>query len=81
MILKTYFYTWKDEDKYEAARRWNHLGKVVYVVLYLIFNIAFWAVAIQEYVRPAEEYINKKPEYLDIYIDPKLADKYKFDKF
>lgn len=46
------------DDILAAARRWNHVGKIVYVVLYVIFNIVFWATAISEYVRPAEEYIN-----------------------
>jgi len=46
-------------DALEAARRWNYLGKIVYVVLYVFFNIVFWITAISEYVRPAEEYISK----------------------
>lgn len=45
-------------DILAAARRWNHIGKIVYVVLYILFNIVFWATAISEYVRPAEQYIN-----------------------
>ena len=46
------------EDVLAAARRWNHIGKIVYVVLYILFNIVFWITAISEYVRPAEQYIN-----------------------
>lgn len=46
------------DDILAAARRWNHIGKIVYVVLYILFNIVFWATAISEYVRPAEQYIN-----------------------
>ena len=46
-------------DALEAARRWNYLGRIVYVVLYVFFNIVFWITAISEYVRPAEEYISK----------------------
>ena len=46
------------EDKLAAARRWNYLGKIVYLVLYLMFNLVFWIIALTEYVRPAEEYIN-----------------------
>ena len=46
------------EDKLAAARRWNYLGKIVYLVLYLMFNLVFWCIALTEYVRPAEEYIN-----------------------
>ena len=45
-------------DKLSEARKWNHLGKVIYVVLYAVFNLVFWIVAITEYMRPAEEYIN-----------------------
>ena len=47
-----------DEDELVAAKRMNNIGKIVYAVLYLIFNIVFWVIAISEYVRPAEEYIN-----------------------
>ena len=46
------------EDVLAAVRRWNHIGKIVYVVLYILFNIVFWATALSEYVRPAEQYIN-----------------------
>ena len=46
------------EDKLAAARHWNYLGKIVYLVLYLMFNLVFWIIALTEYVRPAEEYIN-----------------------
>ena len=49
-----------EEDNLAAARRWNHLGKVIYVVCYLLFNLVFWITAITEYMRPAEEYISKE---------------------
>lgn len=49
-------------DLLAAARRVNDIGKVIYVVLYVMFNIVFWAVAITEYIRPAEEYINDGDE-------------------
>ena len=45
-------------DNLAYARRVNNLGKVIYVTIYIIFNIAFWITAITEYMRPAEEYIN-----------------------
>ena len=48
----------REEDTLASARRWNFLGKVIYVVLYLLFNIVFWSIATNEYLRPAEEYIN-----------------------
>ena len=47
-----------EDDELETAKRINNIGKIVYAVLYLIFNIVFWVTAISEYVRPAEEYIN-----------------------
>ena len=47
-----------NEDILAPARRFNNIGKVVYVGFYVIFNIIFWSTAISEYVRPAEEYIN-----------------------
>ena len=50
------------DDTLAMARRWNHLGKVIYVVLYLIFNLVFWTSAIAEYMRPADEYINSDTE-------------------
>ena len=46
------------EDELAPARHMNCIGKIVYVVLYIFFNIVFWVTAITEYVRPAEEYIN-----------------------
>lgn len=51
-------------DVLAAARRVNDIGKVIYVVLYIMFNIVFWSVAITEYIRPAEEYINGLQEVL-----------------
>ena len=47
------------DDLLASARRWNHLGKIVYVILYVLFNIVFWITAITEYLRPAEEYLYK----------------------
>ena len=48
----------EEEDELAPARHMNCIGKIVYVVLYIFFNIVFWVTAISEYVRPAEEYIN-----------------------
>ena len=49
----------EDDDLLASARKWNHLGKIVYVVIYVVFNIVFWITAITEYLRPAEEYISR----------------------
>ena len=49
----------EEDDLLASARRWNNLGKIVYVVIYVVFNIVFWITAITEYLRPAEEYISR----------------------
>ena len=36
----------------------NNLGKFVYLLILVVFNIVFWTVALQEYLRDAEQYIN-----------------------
>ena len=41
----------------KKARLMNNLAKVAFIGFLIIFNIIFWIVAINEYVRPAEDYI------------------------
>lgn len=38
-------------------KRMNSIGKIIYVLLVLGFNLVFWILAITEYSRPASEYI------------------------
>ena len=39
------------------ASKMNAIGKVVFIVIMIIFNIIFWIVAFVEQLRPAEDYI------------------------
>lgn len=41
-----------------SAIRFNNLGKITFASLYIVFNLIFWIVAIKEYARSAQEYIN-----------------------
>ena len=45
-------------DCLKKAKFMNTIAKVAFAVFMVIFNIVFWYFALQEYVRPAEEYIN-----------------------
>ncbi len=47
-----------DKDAQLRASRFNDFAKVVYLVVVVGFNIVFWIVAMQEYMRPAEEYLD-----------------------
>ena len=44
-------------DKFREAERANQVGKICVVVVFLFFNICFWGIAINEYLRSAEHYI------------------------
>ena len=46
----------KAENMREATKI-NTIGKVIFIMICVLFNIVFWAVAVNEYVRPAEVYI------------------------
>ena len=41
----------------KRAKLMNNLAKVAFIGFLVIFNIIFWIVAINEYVKPAEDYI------------------------
>ena len=41
----------------KKARLMNNFAKVAFIGFLVIFNIIFWIVAINEYVKPAENYI------------------------
>lgn len=38
----------------------NRLGKVLYVLTFVLFNVIFWIVALQEYLRDAEHYLKDR---------------------
>lgn len=46
-----------DEDHLRSAKRMNNVFKVCYVLVVLVFNAVFWAIALNEYLIPAEFYI------------------------
>ena len=47
-----------DKDPYQKVKRLNKMAQVGYIVVILIFNVIFWAIAIEEFLRPAEEYLD-----------------------
>ncbi len=46
-------------DPLKQARRFNSFAKLVYLTVVVAFNVAFWVVAIRQYRRPAEEYLEE----------------------
>ncbi len=60
-----------EEDKQKIdkgmlkAHRFNAFAKVVYLAVVVIFNVAFWSIAIREYYRPAEEYLEEEDDDVD----------------
>ena len=42
---------------FREAERANKVGKICVFVVNVVFNVCFWGIAINEYVRPAEQYI------------------------
>ena len=42
----------------KKAKQLNKAGKIMFVLLSVLFNLVFWYIAIKEYNRPAEEYID-----------------------
>ena len=47
------------DKQMEKAERFNKYGKIGYILVMGIFYLGFWSVAFWEFMRPAEEYINK----------------------
>ena len=47
-----------NEAKASAALFTNRLGQAIILIIMIIFNVVFWHVAITEYTRPIEYYIN-----------------------
>ena len=43
----------------EKAVRFNRYGKIGYIAVMAFFYLIFWIVAFFEFMRPAEEYINR----------------------
>ena len=44
---------------HEKARKYNQMGKYGYLTVVIVFQIIFWIVAINEFMRPAEAYLKK----------------------
>ena len=44
---------------FEKAEKANKVGKICIFVVSGLFNVCFWGIAINEYVRPAEQYITE----------------------
>ena len=44
------------EDPLDKARSINKCGQITLMLAIIIFNIVFWLVAIQKFLRPVEEY-------------------------
>ena len=47
------------DKQMEKAEKFNRYGKIGYVLVMAIFYLGFWIVAFWEFMRPAEEYINR----------------------
>ena len=48
----------EDYNELEKARQLNNVGKIIFFLTVITFNLGFWYTAIKEYVRPAEDYLN-----------------------
>ena len=50
------------EDEYteniESAKKTNLIGMIVFIVVLLIFNIAFWVSALSEQSTPVRDFLN-----------------------
>ena len=47
-----------DDDLLGAATKINQLGKVLFLALIFVFNLVFWLVALNEYVKDAQHYLH-----------------------
>ena len=47
------------DQQMEKAVRFNKYGKIGYIAVMAFFYLIFWIVAFFEFMRPAEEYINR----------------------
>ena len=47
---------------FREAERANKIGKICVIVVNVVFNLCFWGIAINEYLRPAEQYITETDE-------------------
>ncbi len=45
-------------DPLKRAKGVNKAGKVIVLVFVVAFNVAFWTIAINEYITPAESYLH-----------------------
>ena len=47
-----------DEDLIEMAKKRNFAAKIVFIFVLGLFNLVFWTVAMFEYQKKPEEYLN-----------------------
>ncbi|TRY75302.1 hypothetical protein TCAL_15664 [Tigriopus californicus] len=53
-------YVGYDDNIMRDAQKTNQLGKTLFLLVILIFNLIFWIVALGEYVKSAEHYLHLK---------------------
>ena len=46
-----------EADQLKGAKRLNLTVQIAFAILIVVFNVVFWTVGIQEYMKPAEEYL------------------------
>ena len=49
-----------DQDYIAEAKRANRMGIILVSLLIVLFNLVFWIIGIQEYLRPAETYFDEE---------------------
>lgn len=53
------------QDPLKRAAGVNRAGKVILLLIVVIFNLVFWTIAINEYITPAETYLERLVEEED----------------
>lgn len=48
-----------DDDILKNAVKVNKFGKVLFLIIVISFNVGFWLIALSEYVKSAEHYLNE----------------------
>ena len=52
------FGSFDEEDELASAKKINKGGRVLFMLIILTFNLIFWLIALSEYVKSPEEYLN-----------------------
>ena len=50
----------QNESNLEFAKKVNNFGKIIFVLISILFNLVFWSVAIFEFSKPAKAYLDKE---------------------